>query len=89
MRRENCINIRRYRQTVAEVSGTWCSKSDTHALFSVGTRSVKMAVRKTSMFGEVYLFSDTVACTFSEAAFGEILALIRCHKTSPICNIFS
>ena len=47
-----------------------------------------MAVRKTSIFGEVYLFSDTVVCVFSEAAFGEILASIRCPKTSPIHNIF-
>ena len=34
------------------------------------------AVRKTSIFGKVYLFSDTVVCAFSEAAFGEILASI-------------
>ena len=47
-----------------------------------------MAVRKTSIFGEVYLFSDTVVCAFSEAAFGEMLLSIRCPKTSPIRNIF-
>ena len=82
-------NIRQYCQTVAEVHGTWCTKNDARALFLVGARSVKMAVRKTSIFGEVYLFSDTVVCAFSEAAFGEISASIRCPKTSPICNIFS
>ena len=72
MQRENCINIRRYRKTVAEVRGTWCTKNDAHALSPVGARSVKMVVRKTSIFGEGYLFSDTVVCAFSEAAFGEI-----------------
>ena len=63
-------------------------QNDARALFPVGARSDKMAVRKTSIFGEVYLFSDTVVCAFSEAAFGEILASIRCPKTSPIHNIF-
>ena len=66
-RMENCINIWRYRQTVAEVRSTWCTKNDTRALSPVGALSVKMAV---------YLFSDTVVCAFSEAAFGEILASI-------------
>ena len=33
-----------------------------------------MAVRNTSIFGKVYLFSDTVVCAFSEGAFGEIIA---------------
>ena len=89
MRRENCVNIRRYHNTVAEVCSTWCTKNDVRSLFPVGARSDEMAVRKTSIFGEVYLFSDTVVCAFSEAAFGEILALIRCPKTSPIRNIFS
>ena len=74
--------------TVAEVRGTWCTKNDARALFPVGARSDKMAVRKTSIFGKVYVFSDTVVCAFSEAAFGEILASIRCPKTSPIRNIF-
>ena len=32
----------------------------------------------------MYLFSDTVVCAFSEAAFGEILAWIRCPKTPRI-----
>ena len=82
------VNIRRYRQTVAEVHGTWCTKNDARALFPVGARSVKMAIRKTSIFGEVYLFSDTVVCSFTEAAFGEISASIWCPKTCPICNIF-
>ena len=58
------------------------------ALFPVGARSDKMAVRKTSIFGKVYVFSDTVVCAFPEAAFGEILASIRCPKTSPIRSIF-
>ena len=87
-RRENCVNIRRYHKTVAEVRGTRCTKNDARALFPVGARSDKMAVRKTSIFGKVYVFSDTVVCAFSEAAFGEILASIRCPKTSPIRNIF-
>ena len=52
------------------------TKNDAHALSPIGAISVKMAVRKTSIFGEVYLFSDTVVCAFSEAAFGEILASI-------------
>ena len=71
-----------------EVRGTWCTKNDAHSLFRVGTRSDKMAIRKTSIVGEVYVFSDTVVCAFSEAAFGEILASIRCPKTSLIRNIF-
>ena len=75
-RRENCVNIRRYRKAVAEVRSTWCTKNDACSLFLVGARSDKMAVRKTSIFGEMYLFSDTVVCAFSEAAFGEILASI-------------
>ena len=87
-RRENCVNIRRYHKTVAEVRGTWCTKNDARALFPVGARSDKMAVRTTSIFGKVYVFSDTAVCAFSEAAFGEILASIRCPKTSPIRNIF-
>ena len=69
-------------------TGTWCTKNDARALFPVGARSDKMAVRKTSIFGKVYVFSDTVFCAFSEAAFGEILASIQCPKTSPIRNIF-
>ena len=44
--RENCVNIRQYRKTVAEVRGTWCTKKDTRTLSSVGTRSVKMAIQK-------------------------------------------
>ena len=28
-----------------------------------------MAVRNASIFGKVYVFSDTVVCTFSEGAF--------------------
>ena len=43
-----------------------------------------MAVRKTSIFGEVYLFSDIVVGGFSKAAFGEILVSIRCPKILPI-----
>ena len=65
------------------------TKNEGRALFPVGASSVKMAVRKTSIFGEVYLFSDTVVCAFSDAAFGKISASIRCPKTSPISNIFS
>ena len=40
-----------------------------------------MAVRNTSIFVKVYIFSDTVVCPFSEGAFGEILASICCPKT--------
>ena len=58
------INIRRYHKTVAEVRGTLCTKNDARALFPVGARSDKMAVRKTSIFGKVYVFSDTVVCAF-------------------------
>ena len=89
MRRENCVNIRRYYKTVVEVCGIWCTKIDARLLFPVGARSDKMAIRNTSIFGKMYLFSDTVVCAFSEGAFGEILALIRCPKTSLICNLFS
>ena len=39
-----------------------------------------MAVQNTSIFEEVYLFSDTDVCAFSEGAFGEILASMRCSK---------
>ena len=74
--RENYINIRRYCQTVEEVRGTWCTKNDARTLSPIGATSVKMAVRKTSVFGEVHLFSDTIVCAFSEAAFGETLASI-------------
>ena len=77
-----------YRKSVAEVCGTWCTKNDTRSLFPVGARSDKMAVQNTSIFGKVYLFSDTVVCGFSEGAFGEILVSIGCHKTSLIRNIF-
>ena len=45
----------------AEVHSTWCTKNDARVLFPVGARSIKMAVHKTSIFGEVYLFSDTVS----------------------------
>ena len=51
-------------------------QNDARALSPVDAISAKMAVRKTSIFGEVYLFSDTVVYAFSEAAFGEILASI-------------
>ena len=51
-------------------------QNDARSLFSVGARSNKMAIRNTSIFVEVYLFSDTVVCAFSEGAFGEILASI-------------
>ena len=86
---ENYVNIWQYRNTLAEVrGGTWCIKNGAWALFPVCARSVKMAVQKTSIFGEVYLFSDTVVCAFSEATFEEILASIWCPKTFPICNIF-
>ena len=61
-----------YLQTVVEVCGTWCTKNDARSLFPVGTTSDKMAVRNTSIFGKMYLFSDTVVCSFSEGAFGEI-----------------
>ena len=87
-RRENCVDIRRYRKTVAEVHGTWCTKNDARSLFPVGTRSDKMAVRKTSIFGEVYLFSDTVVWAFSEAALGEILALIYDAPRPPQFAIY-
>ena len=89
MRRENCANIRRYRRIVAEVCGTWCTKNDACSLFPVGARSDEMAVRNTSMFGKVHVFSDTVVCVFSEGAFGKILASIRCPKTPLFRNIFS
>ena len=89
MRRENCVNIRRYCKTVVEVCGTWCTKNDARLLFAVGARSDKMAVRNTSIFGKVCVFSDTVVSAFSEGAFGKILASIRCPKTSLICNVFS
>ena len=88
-RRENCVNIRRNCRTVAEVCGTWCTKNDARSLFPVGARSDEMAVRNTSIFGKVYVFSDRVVCAFSEGAFGKILASLRCPKTSLICNIFS
>jgi len=71
---------RRYRKTVVEVRGTWCTKNDACVLFPVGARSDKMTVRKTSIFGEVYLFSDTIVCGFSEAAFGKFVASIRCPR---------
>ena len=87
MRRENCVNVRRYRKTVAEVCGIWCTKNDARS-FPVGARSAKMAIRNTSIFGKVYVFSDAVVCAFSEGTFGEILASIRCLKTSLIHNIF-
>ena len=86
MRRENCVSIQQYRRTVAEVCGTWCTKNDACSLFPVGARS---AVRNTSMFGKVYVFSDTVVCAFSEGAFGKILASTQCPKTSLVRNIFS
>ena len=70
MWRQNCVNTGRYRKTVAEVCGSWCAKNDARTLFPVDTRSDKMTVRKTSV---VRLFSDTIVCAFSEAAFGEIL----------------
>ena len=54
----------------------------------VGATSVKMAVWKTSIIREVHLFSDTVVCAFSKAAFGEILASIRCHKIPQLQYIF-
>ena len=41
-----------------------------HNLFPVGCRSDEMTVQKTSIFGEVYLLSDTAVCAFSEAVFG-------------------
>ena len=65
--------LKRGGKTVAEV----VTKNDARALFPVDARSDKMVVQKTSIFGEVYLFSDTVVCAFSEAGFGEILASIR------------
>ena len=89
MQRENCVNNQQYCKTVAEVCGTWCNKNDARSLFPVGARSDKMAVRNAPIFRKVYLFSDTVVCAFSEGAFGEILALIRCPNTSLIRNIFS
>ena len=60
MRRENCVNNQWYCRTVAEVCGTWCTKNDARSLFPVGARSDYMAIRNTSIFGKVYLFSDTV-----------------------------
>ena len=63
-------------QDCTEGSGACCTKNDVCALFPVDTKSNKMAIRKTSIFREVYLFSDNVVCAFSEAAFGEISALI-------------
>ena len=58
---ENCVNIRRDRQSVEEVHGTWCTKNDARALFPVGARSVKMAVRKISIFGEMSTLVDLCA----------------------------
>ena len=46
--------------------------NDAHSLFPVGARSDKMVIRNTSIFGEAYLFSDTVVCAFSEGTFGEM-----------------
>ena len=66
--------------------GTWCTKNDARTLFPVDARSDKRTVQIIRL---VYLFSDTVVCAFSEAAFGEILASIRCRKTPPIRNQFS
>ena len=45
-------------------------------------------VRSVKWPSEKHHSSDTVVCDFSEAAFGEVLASIRCPKTSPIRNIF-
>ena len=83
MRRENSVNVRRYRRTVAEVCSTWCTKNDARSLFPAGARSYKMAVQNASIFGKVYLLSGTVVCAFSEGAFGEILVSIRCPQDLP------
>ena len=63
--------------------------NDACSLFPVGARSDEMAVRNTSIFGKVYVFSDTVVYAFSEGAFGKILVPIRCPKTFLIRNVFS
>ena len=47
-------------------------QNDACTLSPVVAISIKMAIRKTSIFGYVYLFPDTVVYTFSEAAFGEL-----------------
>ena len=61
--------LRKHLAIPQDCSGGTCTKNNAHALFPVGTRSNKMAVRKTSIFGEVYLFSGTVVCAFSGAAY--------------------
>ena len=43
--------------------------------------AIKWPSHNTSIFREVYLFSDTVVCAFSEGGLGEILASIQCPKT--------
>ena len=80
------MNVWQYRRTVAEVCGTWCIPKKMPA------RCFLLVLEKvtwTSIFGKVYLFSYMVVCDFSEGAFGEIFASIRCPKTSLIHNIFS
>ena len=54
--RENCVNIRRYCKTIEEVCGTRCSKNDARALSPVGIRSIKMAIRKTSIYEKCIYF---------------------------------
>ena len=39
MRRENCVNVRRYHRTVGELCGIWCTKNGARLLFPVGARS--------------------------------------------------
>ena len=67
-------------------------QNDARALFPVGgRRSDEMTVRKTSIFGEVYLFSDTIVGGFSRLK----LLLERfkhrydAPRLPPIRNIFS
>ena len=64
--------------------GTFCTENDARTLFPVDTRNDEMIVQKKSILGEMYLFSDTVVCAFSETAFGDQLASMRYPKTPLI-----
>ena len=65
-------------QTVDTRPFFFCERPGYEAMFPADASSDKTTVRKTSIIGLVYLFSGTIVCAFSEAAFGEILAWIRC-----------
>ena len=46
MQRQNCVNTQHYCMTVAKVCGTWCTKNNVCALFTVDPRSDKMTLKK-------------------------------------------